>query len=318
MQQWLSDNDTDSLPALATLADADNTAAKLLLSRIETTDRAPGHYLLSLERSQWHELFRQSPTDESVFAPSWLRVESERGNPLANHLLNATTPAIDLKQIQSLITAGEVEAAEHLIRKIAVDGSDQQRDELLQRLNDSHELYPYLQGFRYASQGTTTGHYALQRMAADTQTTVVQSTDDNYRHASTFVDIGYQAGDRQPEFNLTSQYRKIITDWVITAAVAKPLATLCNRSCTASEMRDCQFTAFGLMGGYYEIIRLDSPLENIITQQQFLSSERAVGMVWRSVTYARTETTGYVFSGNALSGKSACLGRVAARLDTDN
>ena len=49
---WLDDNDADSLPILSSMANGGNVAARLLLSRIETTDRAPGDYVKSCrERS---------------------------------------------------------------------------------------------------------------------------------------------------------------------------------------------------------------------------------------------------------------------------
>ena len=44
VELWLDDNDSDSLTLMAELALEGNTAARLLLARIETTDRAFGDF----------------------------------------------------------------------------------------------------------------------------------------------------------------------------------------------------------------------------------------------------------------------------------
>jgi hypothetical protein len=55
---WLDDNDVDSLPILSSLANGGNVAARLLPSRIETTDRASGDYVKRLSRKERLNLFR--------------------------------------------------------------------------------------------------------------------------------------------------------------------------------------------------------------------------------------------------------------------
>ena len=55
---WLQDNDEESLPVIASLAAAGNIAARLLLARIENTDRAPTDYVDGLSRKERVELFR--------------------------------------------------------------------------------------------------------------------------------------------------------------------------------------------------------------------------------------------------------------------
>ncbi|OED43000.1 hypothetical protein AB833_04680 [Chromatiales bacterium (ex Bugula neritina AB1)] len=315
VQTWLADDDETSLPALSALAHKGNTSARLLLARIEATDRSYSPYLRSLSRSQWHTLFRSIIFD-GAFARSWIRVESERGLELAQRLKDATQLGIHLLAIEKLLESGEPEAAEHLIRKVAVDGSDQQRDHLLTLLTPEHELWPYISGFRHARDGLTTGHTALQRIIDNNYgplpNAVSLANDAVTRNARIFVDIGYQAGDRMPDFQLPKHYSDALVNWVLNAPAAIPVATLCQRSCLEAEVSACVVTAFGLVGGYYEVIRFDSPVENLISQHRFLHSERALGMVQRRIANARSEVGDIVFSPTALAAKSQCLASAVA------
>ena len=74
-------------------------------------------------------------------------------------------------------------------------------------------------------------------------------------------------------------------------------------------MNACSLPAFGLVGGYYELIRFDSPLENLVSQRRFLASARAQGMIARRIASARSEAAVPVFEDAELAGRSACLAR---------
>ncbi len=50
VEAWLNDNDAASLPVLALLSRKGNIAPRLLLSRIEITDRASGNFVKRLSR----------------------------------------------------------------------------------------------------------------------------------------------------------------------------------------------------------------------------------------------------------------------------
>jgi len=125
--------------------------------------------------------------------------------------------------------------------------------------------------------------------------------------ANTFADHGYQGGDQLPLGWATTADGEAIANWVLNTRTAEPLASLCRSHCNDAELQACATTAFGLFGGYYEVIRLDSPLENLIAQSRFLYSARARGMTARRIANARTELGDLVFSETQLRNRSNCL-----------
>ena len=119
---WLQDNDADSLPAMAALAGDGNTAARLLLARIEATEQAPSIFVSSLSRNERGDLFR-SDSGKGLFRPSWLKSEQQAGNQFAAALLDSSALEVNLGAIRTLYELGEDEAAYDLIREVAANGS---------------------------------------------------------------------------------------------------------------------------------------------------------------------------------------------------
>ncbi len=310
VESWLNDNDADSLPALSALAKSGNVAARLLLSRIESTDRGPSRFVQGLSRTARHHLFRQESA-QGRFRPSWLRSESGAQNPLAKALLESTALGINIDAIRRLYGLGEIQATEHLVRKVAVDGSRRQRLEVAQILGPNSELAPYLLAFLHADDGMTTAKAALRRMLGTTANIPPDSVrlkdDADSRLATLFVDTGYQSGKGISAFGGDNKYYIAISRWIMTAPEAKPIASLCRRICSEPELPSCANTAFGLAGGYYEVIRFDTPLEAVIPQAYFLTSARAEGMAARRIAFARSEADKEVFSDRELREKSRCL-----------
>lgn len=307
VSRWLADDDS-SLTTLAMLAREGNRAARLLLGRIEFTDRAPKAGLRALSRDGWLDLFR-APRGDSRFAPSWITTEARAGNTLAMLLKRATSLGLSPDAVFAIKAAGEPEATEHLIRKIAVDGSNAQRHDLLTRLGPDHELQPYVFGFRHAPAGLNTGATAFQRISGNAVIAFAAQRAQEIlpQIANTFADHGYQGGDQLPLGWATTADGEAIANWVLNTRTAEPLASLCRSHCNDAELQACATTAFGLFGGYYEVIRLDSPLENLIAQSRFLYSARARGMTARRIANARTELGDLVFSETQLRNRSNCL-----------
>ncbi len=307
---WLADNDAASLPRFAALARDGNVAARLLLARIEYTDRAASAYVRGLDRRARNQLYR-SDRASGLFSPSWMRVEAEQGNAFAALLRQAGELGLQLDTVPALQAAGEHEAAEHVIRKVAVDGTPAERQRLAGMLDPSSELAPYLHGFRFSSQGVTTGQTALRFMIAelrdDDWRVVELPEDEDTRRATLYVEIGYQAGRRIADYDASGRHYRTITDWLLSAPAGRPLAGLCRRNCEANELRDCVLMAFGLVGGYYELVRFDSPLEAVISQDEFADSARAIGMLSRRIVAARSEAAVPVFQPGELRVRSACL-----------
>ena len=306
VDDWLEDDDATSLLVLSRLANEGNVAARLLLGRIEITDRGPSAYVLQLSRAQRLELYR--PPGTGIFRPTWLRIEAEQGNTLAQALEGGTTLGLNIMAIETLLAVGEDEAIEHLVRKIAVDGSESDRQELAALLPKNSELAPYLYAFQHAHDGYTPGVTALGHML---RTIGLESkdlrSDPDALVAATHVELGYQAGDLTPDFRPDNSFFHSVTEWVLSSTAALPLARLCQSNCNNREIRNCAATALGLAGGYYEVTRFDSPLEKIIPQQKFLESTRARNMALRRIALAKTEATEDIFTYDELIAKSNCL-----------
>ena len=301
VETWLQDDDTHSLPLLASLASKGNIAARLLLARIEITDRASTEYVRQLSRGQRLDLFR-SHRGNGNFRSSWLQLEADNGNLMAQTLLKATSLGINFSAITRLYEINEIESSEHLVRKIAVDGSAVEHQKLSTLLPEDSELVPYLRGFQFSRDGRTTGISALQHM-----TGMPVTSGTGIQSATRFVDYGYQAGKHAIGDWQNVSYFDAIGNWVLTAREARPVANLCLRNCLKTDLTACAIAAFGLVGGYYEVIRFDSPLENVISQDRFLDSPRAQGMVKRRIANAATEAGVRVFSEAELAQHSQCL-----------
>ncbi|MEM7562329.1 MAG: hypothetical protein AAF353_04665 [Pseudomonadota bacterium] len=307
VSQWLEDDDAKSLPAFSALAKQGNIAARLLLSRIEVTDRASTAYVKRLSRAERLKLFR-SDQGQGEFRSSWLQVEAEKGNPLARGLLNATALGINFDTIKILYDLGEPEASEHLVRKISVDGSSADHLRLSAMLPRNSELTPFLKGFQFSRSGSSTGITALRHM-----TDTVGAAGPELQTAIRFVDYGYQAGKHAIGDWQGKPYFEAIAQWTLDAPQARPIANLCRQHCNQHQVDACAITALGLVGGYYEVIRFDSPVENIISQDRFLNSKRAKGMISRRIATAATEAGVRVFSDAELTGHSQCLARAVGR-----
>jgi len=301
---WLQDNDANSLPQLAALAAGGNVAARLLLSRIEMTDQAPGAYLTGLSRKERVELFRSS-SGTGLFRPTWLKAESESGNRIAGLLLESANTVVNLDAIRALYDIGEPQAAYDLIREVAGNGTPQQKQELADFLPRDSDLMPYLRALQHPQAGLTPGQAALQESLGGNQ---LQGPEADTRAAAYFLEYGYQTGVQGSEFGPANYYYDDLSDWVESAAATAPIANLCRRYC-AGDNGNCAVTVLGLVGGYYKAIKFDSPLETLIEQSRYQASDRAIGMVLRRVAFARPAGASgkLLISDTELRARSACL-----------
>jgi hypothetical protein len=308
---WLEDNDEESLPVFATLAGEGNIAARLLLARIEATDQAASDFVSGLSRKERVELFR-SNSGKGLFRPSWLKSEKKAGNQFAATLLDSTALAVDINTIRTLYEIGEPEAAYDLIREAAGNGSQEQKQELANFLPEKSELMPYLLALQNPVAGFTTGHAALQQIIGSNE---LQGPESDTRAAAQFVEFGYQTGIQTSDFDQTNRYHGDLANWIESAPVTAPVATLCQRYCGA-ETRHCAITVFGLVGGYYKAIKFDSPLQTLIEQPRYALSERAIGMVMRRVSFARSAGAAekLLISDSELHTRSRCLAKAVAEV----
>ena len=308
---WLQDNDEESLPVFATLAGEGNIAARLLLARIEATDQAASDFVSGLSRKERVELFR-SNSGKGLFRPTWLKSEKNAGNKIASTLLDSSNNVVNLDAIRMLYEIGEPEAAYDLIREVAGNGSQEQKQELANFLPEKSELMPYLRALQNPVAGFTVGHAALQQNIGSNE---LKGPEPDVRAAAHFVEYGYQTGVKTSDFDQTNHYYGDLASWIEVAPATTPIATLCRRYC-GEDTQNCSITAFGLVGGYYKAIKFDSPMQTLIEQSRYLTSDRAVGMVLRRVSFARPAGAAekLLISDNELRTKSSCLAKAVAEV----
>ncbi|MFQ6548937.1 hypothetical protein AADZ90_013340 [Aestuariibius sp. 2305UL40-4] len=293
---WLEGNDADSLPQLAEFAQDGHPMARILLARIETTDRGPSPYRLGLSREESRALFRDTSNGHR-FGQSWLVPLADDGDPLARALMRAGRPEPQPEVIERLVSLGEPEAAAHATRMVAIYGSPEMKARLKSSKVVQDELAPYFDYLDARPEPQGAGLAALRKIAGER----LDSRDPDVRAFSGIVALGYGFGDPTADGAL----RETIEDWVLTDQAAQPIADLCREACPG-EAAACGFTMFALTGGYYEVIRLDSPLETVIPQERFLDSPRARLMALRRAAMAKDETNAFRASREEIAEISAC------------
>ncbi|WP_164662266.1 hypothetical protein [Tropicibacter sp. Alg240-R139] len=279
---WLGGNDTDSLPMLSTLAKSGDADARLLLAQIEITDKGPSPYRMSLDKDQSRALFRQEdPT--SPFAKSWLTVEAEQGNALAQALLRARGSEPDLEVITQLVKLGAQQATDHPTLMVALYGTPEDREWLLNSPVTLPELEPYLKFLSGRPEQNGAGLAALRHITDENQD--VSADDPETLGMAGLLALGIGFGDASSD----NRWRQSVQNWVMTAPETLPIANVCDAHC-GSQAAACGMAMMALAGGYYEVIRIDSPLEKLIPQGTFLNSPRAQLMTLRRAALARSET----------------------------
>ncbi len=279
VELWLQGDDEQSLPMLAELAADGDAGARLLLARIETSDLGPSPFRQSLGRDKSRALFRYD--DNSAFGRSWLFVETQAGNELAQALLKAKNADPDLDLIAELNRLGEHQATDRPTRIVALYGDQDLRDRLLAQDGMMDDLRPYLAYLSGSPEHRGDGIAALRHI----QSKPVDATQDQALGMAGLLALGLGFGDVAPD----NRWRSAVQDWLMSAGSTKPIADLCSDQC-AQDAPACAFAFLTVSGGYFEVIRIDSPLETIISQDRFLSSPRARLMALRRAALARTET----------------------------
>lgn len=302
IQSWLDYDDAQALPVLADLAKNGSKAARILLARIATTERIASEYVLGLTPLEFNRIFR-SPPESGKLPRSWLLAEAEAGNRLAQVLLAAASPHVALSIIRELGDLGEYQAATHPMRIAALYGSDEER----QRLLDSgtlEEMHPYVLSHWTNTVGITDGFAALRHLLTQSgvPADAVDATDADARDAAQYLAVGF------PYAQLTQDnaYYPPISQWIMGTGSTRPIASACMTHCPDARF-SCGITLMGLLGGYYEVIRHDSPLQSLIPQDVFLASERASIGTLRRAALRRAEYGGKLMPSSELERRAACL-----------
>jgi hypothetical protein len=317
IEVWLQDNDTKSLPVFDSLAGEGNKAARLLLARIEATEQASSNFVSGLSRKERIDLFR-SDSGKGLFRPTWLKSEMQAGNKVAAVLLESSNTTVNVPAIRMLYEIGEEEAAYDLIREVAGVGSQEDKEELTSFLPPGSELTPYLRALQNPVKGFTPGHAALQKIIGGNEATQAAKDFPGSKHdtfaSADFVEFGYQNGVEATDFDEANSYYDDLANWIETDSATVPIATLCRRICKNEDFKSCAITVFGLGGGYYKVIKFDSPLQALIEQSRYVTSDRAVGMLLRRASFVLASAGTPMISDADLGKKSTCLAKAVAEV----
>ncbi|MEM7195541.1 MAG: hypothetical protein AAF402_11360 [Pseudomonadota bacterium] len=313
VNRWLDGNDSESLTKLSQIAQDGNIAAQLLLARIERTQRAPSKFLLSLSPQDRKQVFR-SPQIRGAFNLTWLQVLESSGLELAICLQRANGTGVDLKTIEKLRELNEAQATDHLIRTSALYGNPTQKKRLLEDLA-LPELRPFVRSQMPPERAYADGVFALEYASAFSDSPVLPaaySQRDGAVDAARFMALGIPFG----KVTQGNYFFEIVTAWINRDVSLEPIRNACALLCPL-EMDSCGVTLVGLTGGYYEIIRNDSPLESVIPQSVYLASPRARDQVLRRALLTRAEYGGELASTENIRQFSPCLADEAARIRSE-
>ncbi len=143
---------------------------------------------------------------------------------------------------------------------------------------------------------------------------ILPGSEQDTRAAAIFVEFGYQTGVQSIDFDRTNSYFDDLASWIEATPTTAPITTLCHQYCDNGNIQSCTITAFGIVGGYYKAIKFDSPVQTLIKQSRYTTSDRAVGMVLRRISFAKTSAGNPLISSSDLREKSVCLEKAVAEV----
>ena len=297
---WLDGSDRDSLPVLADLAAKGNTAARLFLSRIEREDRASSRFLDNLGPSGRRNLFRAA-IEQKRMKPSWMQVLAKNGNPLASALMDAAAPTPNIDAIRKLRSMGEFQATDHPLRIVGFNGTQAERDEVISEGLVLPELVPYLLYHHETPEPQGDGLAALRHILGD-KAPVLDGHDPDTLDMARLLGVGFGYTSLSP----TNKWRRPVEQWLLSSPDMRPVADLCRQTCP-SDPGGCAITIAALTAGYFEMIRMDSPLESVVPQDRFLKSARARRWTLRRAAFTAWEKTARPFPIEEIANYDRCV-----------
>lgn len=248
LADWLADDEGAALPALATLVHEGNTAARLLLARIDTTPALQGPVLSRLDRAGRVALMR---APGGLSGQNWLGLIE--GNPLADLWRLTRQVEAPPSVIAGFAALGETRAARFALVALAA-----REHPGLQDL-DPATLDPEML-------------YLLWRGADPAQRDQIA--------ALVPADHPQRALMGQPADPLALDL------WLASSPAAAPLAVLCDARCPAQAVPACRSAAMHALDSHDALLTLGSPVEALVPQATFLASPRGQASTLRRILLA--------------------------------
>ncbi|WP_299659069.1 hypothetical protein [uncultured Ruegeria sp.] len=268
VQAWLDGEDLAALRSLSEQAQNGNAAAQILLANIVSRSGFHVHVTSEMNRKDRIALLRKPG---GLSGKSWL-TEAQNSEPLALALLQVAKFENKAPAIAVLVELGEPITAMLAAQSMLYDGEGAELVEVLQGLD--HKLPEeasiflfwalYLQ--KYSSDGSNQGGSASLAW--------LNTGDDRFMSSElawglfTPRELIIDTGIRETATKLSSE----IVAWT-------PIRNFCSDYC-ADEVPDCTVTAAALLASPYSP---RSPLQSLIANEDYWSSDRLEGDVARSI-----------------------------------
>ena len=298
IQAWLANEDQTALPALAELAAGGNTAAQILLGRIDRRPR--GQWLANLPWKDRSSLMR-APNDG--FGMSWLKIAAERGDELANLFQNAKSGPPTENDLTNLLAAGELTEAQILMRRLREPGDNMNWPQNLEKLVERGELgadmryarwywlsysggqteaekqqktRQYLDEFINSAPYNDPGVLSVVFRSADI-TNALNISFETAHQLQMFLLTGLNTSEPHDNFDKETLFAfgQILNRAAPTNRPLSPLRHLCQTHCE-EELEICLAAGVATLQGYERLRNYASPTETLIPFETYATSARAI------------------------------------------
>ena len=75
---------------------------------------------------------------------------------------------------------------------------------------------------------------------------------------------------------------KSLKQWFVTSSEPKPISLLCNIECPL-QIESCTAMTYKLVNGYHKVTGHDTPLESVISQDDFINSKKSRNTLLRYI-----------------------------------
>ncbi|MEM1299073.1 MAG: hypothetical protein AAGH68_07305 [Pseudomonadota bacterium] len=276
---WLDADDQASLPAFAALAREGNTAAQILLARIDMQRTHPGPWLKTLSQEELRTLFRKP---NGKFPKSWLAVAADK-SVLAAALQDSRFKDRDRRTLAKLIALGETRIAAQLASRLmnfaeydavieAIHGRT--NDPQLMEIASVAALYSASEQARMLRElklnATTMGALQLLLPSMLERLGIAEGEIDQ----QAMVEIAWAVSGRLPEGHGDRVIRNAFLESITRIPEGAALARLCKKACQQS-FGSCFSMGMFVAGGLSGLDKVGSPVQSLIPQKLYMASARA-------------------------------------------
>lgn len=241
---WLDGDETQSIPAFAALAQADNLAAQVLLGLIDKRGALQGPETAWLTRT---ERIKRLRAPGGMSGQNWI-THAAAQSPFAQTLTDLWQNRGGLEIAQRLAESGETRACREALMTLAARRESGLSAEIVAR-----DWYP--DGLRHL-------------------------THPRVLSADAVADL--HAGDPQRRAAGEGETSDELRDWLAISPLAAPLRATCAAQCGDTQ-RACREALYKGLGSYPALLSLGSPVAKLVSDADFAHSPRGHQVIARQI-----------------------------------